>query len=178
MSGIDRQRVVGKSDEELDELTCGICQDILTDPVVTQCCRQTYCTACIHQWLIDNNTCPNDRKTLQLNGLTPAAKMVINLLNKLKVKCENHGFGCETISTIEEMSKHMKICDKNCKSCEKLRENNIKSNNEIKDLKKQLTASRNEVKELRDQIDKMKVTPENTISNQVSLMKKKLFSNI
>ena len=85
MPGIDRQRVVGKDEEELDEFICSICRDIFDEPVVTQCCRQSFCTVCIHQWLVDNNTCPYDRKQLNANQLFPASRMTINLLDKLKV---------------------------------------------------------------------------------------------
>ena len=73
MPGIDRRRVVGKDEEELDEFTCSICQDIFDEPVVTQCCRQSFCTVCINEWLEDNNTCPNDRKGLTVQSTITGA---------------------------------------------------------------------------------------------------------
>ena len=36
MSGIDRLRIVDKPEDQLDELSCGICQDIFTNLVVTR----------------------------------------------------------------------------------------------------------------------------------------------
>src|SRR5437868_9316546 len=131
MPGIDRERIVGKDQDELDEWTCGICHDILDEPVDTQCCRQTYCTICINQWLVDNKSCPNDRKTLYMNGVRPVSRAFMNLLNKLRIKCENHSKGCQTILTIEEMRNHLKTCDKNCISCQKSKETILKKDKEI-----------------------------------------------
>ena len=153
MSGIDRQRIVGKSDDELDELICGICQDIFTDPVVTPCCQQTYCTLCINQWLVNHNTCPNDREHLTMEGLMPSARVVINILNKLSIKCENYLKGCEVVLTIEEMKEHIKTCHKNCDNCKKskalLTQKTIiinKKEDEIAQLKAQLKSIESEIK--------------------------------
>ena len=122
MSGFDRSRVVGVSDEELDEYTCGICLEVFVDPVVTQCCQQTYCRECIYGWLSDNNTCPNDRKELSREGLGPAPRFVVNLLNNMKVKCDFYANGCESVVKMCELSQHIENCNFNanqkCKTCE------------------------------------------------------------
>ena len=150
MPGIDRQRIVDKSEDELDELSCGICQDIFTDPVVTPCCRHTYCSLCIYQWLIGNNSCPNDRQRLSSRDMIPAPRMVINLLNKLKIKCENHSKGCEVIMSIADIDKHLLVCDKNCDSCKSLKTKISESEIRVKKLKTQLVSLENEVKSLRE----------------------------
>ena len=67
MSAPKREDIVGKSGKELDQLVCGICHEIFTDPIVTKCCGQTYCRKCIEKWLNGcifllipgHNTCPN-----------------------------------------------------------------------------------------------------------------------
>ena len=173
MPGIDRQRIVDKSEDELDELTCGICQDIFTEPVVTPCCRQTYCSLCIHQWLIDNNSCPNDRQTLIAKDVIPAARMVINLLSKLKIKCENQSKGCEVIMTIEEMDKHLSVCDKNCDSCKTLKTKISESESEVKQLKTQLVSFENKVKELTEKLEKNESSQQSGLIKQVCFEFKK-----
>ncbi|CAG2167058.1 unnamed protein product [Oppiella nova] len=122
MPGFQRSRVIGVCDEELDEFICGICLEVFVDPVVTQCCQQSYCSECIHNWLSDNNTCPNDRKELSREGIGPAPRLVYNLLNKMQVKCDFYAMGCESVVKMCELSQHIIYCDHNanrkCKSCE------------------------------------------------------------
>ena len=113
MSGLDKSRVVGVSVEELDEYTCGICLEVFVNPVVTQCCQQTYCHECIHNWLSENNTCPNDRKKLRPRGVSPAPRVLVNLLNKMKVKCDFYANGCESVVKMHELSQHIDYCDYN-----------------------------------------------------------------
>ncbi|CAG2180459.1 unnamed protein product, partial [Oppiella nova] len=64
--------------------------------MVTQCCQQCYCRECIHSWLSNSNTCPNDRKRLYREDVCPAPRLVTNLLNKMQVKCEFYDKGCES----------------------------------------------------------------------------------
>ncbi|CAG2164504.1 unnamed protein product [Oppiella nova] len=111
MSGFDRSRVVGVSDEELDEYTCGICLEVFVNPVVTQCCQQTYCHECIHNWLSENNTCPNDRKKIETTRCESGAQ----------VKCDFYANGCESVVKMCELPQHIEYCDYNanrkCKTC-------------------------------------------------------------
>ena len=86
MPGYEKSRFANLNSSEEEELKCGICLRILNDPMVTQYCRQTYCEGCIKQWLTGNYTCPNDRKCLSLSQLSPAPRLVINMLNKLRFK--------------------------------------------------------------------------------------------
>ncbi|CAG2174185.1 unnamed protein product [Oppiella nova] len=102
--GQSLKRVIGVCDEELDEYTCGICLEVFVDPVVTQCCRQTYCSECINGWLSDHNTCPNDGKPL---SVSPAPRVLVNLLNKMHVKCHFNDGGCESVVKMCELAQHM-----------------------------------------------------------------------
>lgn len=108
MTGYDKSRIVDVSSTDLDEFTCCICCGIFNEPVVTQCCRQTYCKVCITEWLTSNQTCPNDRKPLQTNGLSPLPRFVVNLLINMKIKCEHDG--CKTIVKIGELGEHIETC--------------------------------------------------------------------
>jgi hypothetical protein len=65
MTGFELNRFVGLTNNESEEYTCSICQDILRDPIVTNCCLHTFCKECMNSWLETNNTCPFDRKKLE-----------------------------------------------------------------------------------------------------------------
>ena len=122
MKVIDKNNLIGVSEEDINEYSCGICCEIFVNPVSTQCCRQTYCFECINQWLKEHNTCPNDRQPLDRNGLSQPSNALINLFNNLKTKCNYHLNGCKDFIKINELANHLFICDfrpiQMCKTCE------------------------------------------------------------
>ncbi len=69
MSGYELSRFVDLNQSDAEEYTCSICQDIFCNPLVTNCCLQTFCEQCINEWLETNNTCPYDRKKLNKSQL-------------------------------------------------------------------------------------------------------------
>ena len=118
MPGHDKSKIVGWNASDLDEFVCGICHDVLNKPVVTQCCRQSYCRDCIDEWLKGHYTCPNDRKPLTTNRLYEVPRLVINIINKMKIKCHFSDKGCPEVTTIGTKVDHYKICMYNqCKIC-------------------------------------------------------------
>jgi hypothetical protein len=48
MPGYELSTFVGMDQSYAEELTCSICQDILRNPVFTNCCLQTFCEQCIN----------------------------------------------------------------------------------------------------------------------------------
>lgn len=137
MPGIEKKRFIEISDQDLDEFVCGICLAVFVDPVVTQCCRQTYCSDCIKEWLAFGNSCPNDRKPLNMNQLIPAPRIVTNLMNNLKIKCDFQTNGCKSDIQLNELSNHLHICCYNpnnvCKTC-RLNKESDREHNCIEDL--------------------------------------------
>ena len=121
MPGIDRNRVVGVNDQDLDEFTCNLCQQIFVNPLTTQCCRQTYCKDCIHNWLSINSVCPNDRRPVRQQDLIQSPKFVVNILNNMRVKCVHHLNGCPVVQPMNQLGKHVYYCDFKpkllCKTC-------------------------------------------------------------
>ena len=118
MPGHDKTRIVGLEQNQLEEFVCGICQDVLNKPVVTQCCRQSYCRDCIEEWLRGHYTCPNDRQPLTIDGVSEVPRFVINLIDKLKITCDNSDKGCPEVITIGTKKYHLKMCMYNqCKTC-------------------------------------------------------------
>lgn len=107
--------------QELDEFTCSICQHVLSHPVVTQCCRQLFCGQCIKEWLSKNKSCPFDRNTLREEQLTDPPRALLNLLNRLTVKCDFAPDGCSATCTLSDLSEHVTKCELNperaCERC-------------------------------------------------------------
>ena len=156
---IDRNRIVDISNEELNEFTCSICCEIFVNPVFTQCCRQTYCFDCINKWVEENNTCPNDRKSLRSRSLSPAPRVFINLLNNLKVKCNFNSNGCQVISRLEDLAKHSSKCNFKpqiiCQTCG-IRIDDNSQHNCVKDLKLINDSISIEIKRMRKEMSKLK----------------------
>ena len=121
MPGHDKSKIVVRNPDDLDEFICGICQAVLNKPVVTQCCRQSYCKDCIEEWLRGHDTCPNDRQTLTIDGVYEASRLVINLIDKLQIKCDFSDKGCPEVTTIGTKVDHYKTCTFNkCATCGRL----------------------------------------------------------
>jgi hypothetical protein len=85
MSGYELSRFVELSQSECEEYTCSICQDIFRNPVVTNCCLQTFCEQCINEWLETNKTCPYDRKPLNRSELSSPPRSVNLILHNRKL---------------------------------------------------------------------------------------------
>ena len=71
--------------DEIDpDLICGICHDVLQDPVYFRSCEHTFCRKCITQSLRVNPTCPMDRQPQSTRTFCPALRYVKKHLNKLR----------------------------------------------------------------------------------------------
>ena len=92
-----------KSMEE--EITCSICSDIKINPVMCTDCQNSFCSKCISNWKLKNNQCPFKCKSF---NFVPA-RVVKNLISKLKFKCKN---GCNEIISFDNLNKH---CEEECK---------------------------------------------------------------
>ena len=156
MPGYDRDLFVELDETLAEEYTCGICHDIYKSPVVLSCCGQTYCQDCIEEWLENHRTCPNDRRPINRNNLQPAARMVLNLLNKLRIKCDYHAQGCAHVCPLENLNTHLRDqCefnpDRKCKDCGAIK-NQTDDHNCIKVLFEQVTQLRAEINSLSEQL--------------------------
>ena len=109
MAGFDQSRILNPTDE-LGFLACGICLAVLNTPVITPCCREAFCKICITRWVLAKHNCPFDRQPLSQRRLTPAPKLVVSLLNRLQIQCENHEKGCNAELTVERVADHQKDC--------------------------------------------------------------------
>ncbi|KAI8063528.1 hypothetical protein BC940DRAFT_307430 [Gongronella butleri] len=99
---------VGTVDSNLE---CIICQDVLSDPVVTPC-DHTFCKDCITQAVRVTSRCPVDRKHLTASCLKPASRIIVNILNELPVHCMRQSRGCTYQCQVQLMKHHVENeCD-------------------------------------------------------------------
>ena len=126
MSGYDCDRMVGVSQEQLDEVSCAICHGVFNDPVTVDCCQQSFCRQCITQWISTKNICPTDRTTLTRDMLKPVPKALKNLIQQFGIKCIYESDGCSMVATIGTLDSHLNTCqfksNTECKICGLIRE--------------------------------------------------------
>ena len=167
--GFELGRFVGDVDEEL---LCPICGLVLDSPLQIKDCEHCFCGACIQEWLKHQRVCPVDRSPIppspcegssssSLGGsMGPAPRILRNLLSRLRIKCENEGFGCQTITSIEGLQAHLNQCqfnprrpvdcDKGCGSVIPL--DKLPYHNCVKDLSVKVNTQSAIIKTLSDQV--------------------------
>lgn len=69
-----------------DELHCKLCRSPCLDPVVLGCCGYMLCRGCGQQ--LQSPTCPFCRCVLDQSKLHPPQRIIINMLDKVEVKCK------------------------------------------------------------------------------------------
>lgn len=92
-----------------DDLTCSICRDVLEDPVQAPC-EHAFCRSCIEGWMVQETTCPEDRRPISESSLQPLFRYMRNDLNRLRLKCRNYARGCEHICELEFIEAHERDC--------------------------------------------------------------------
>ena len=95
-------------DEVSDRFHCSICTKILRDPHLAVCCGQHFCESCLDQWFTrqGKESCPHCRAEEE------AFKHVIHKglrseINELKIRCSNHGGGCQWTGELGALKKHL-----------------------------------------------------------------------
>jgi hypothetical protein len=117
--GLPADRIVSSDGSSTDLITCLICHDILWKPVTCELCENSFCTACITAWLGKNktNVCPNNCDYRQRQRVP---LLLVQLLSKLKLTCENNMNGCREVLAYESLEQHQLHCGfemKQCKGC-------------------------------------------------------------
>ena len=110
--GYDVNRFQGDVDEEL---MCSICGGVLEEPVQAPLCEHAFCTACIHEWLNHQSSCPVDRQVITAMQLKPVPRILKNLLSRLTINCTNADFGCASLMKLDTLNHHLSECEHNPK---------------------------------------------------------------
>lgn len=96
-----------------DELKCPICEKVLEAPVQGVHCEHLFCLNCIKLWLKNSLVCPLDRRPLLPSQLQPAPRIILRLLNNLKIRCNYHDYGCLMKLKLSELKQHVRVCPYN-----------------------------------------------------------------
>ena len=98
-------------EHEVDsKLLCPICSNVLKDPV--QCRNEHYfCRSCIKKHLHENSeTCPVCQNHLTEEILTKPPRLLTNMLECLKIRCDHANRGCRELIKLEFLPQHVKSC--------------------------------------------------------------------
>ena len=152
--GYDLDRFTCDIDEELK---CPICCGVLEDPLQGTGCEHVYCRKCIVEWMNNSETCPVDRNHLKPNQLQVIPRIVRNLLNHLRIKCDFHHSGCPEVVRLEELPIHRSNCTFNPEHpvpCPKLcgasvPKNILDKHDCIRDLRSLLFTQQKEISDLK-----------------------------
>ncbi|KAI9871216.1 MAG: hypothetical protein M1830_003192 [Pleopsidium flavum] len=98
-----------------DNLMCAICHSPFVNPVRLRCdhvfCQECLNTALRHQPKEARN-CPSCRSVVENDPSIPMPRMVLRMLDELKVKCPNKTLGCRDIVTRGFVQHHVeKYCE-------------------------------------------------------------------
>jgi hypothetical protein len=132
------------SDKIPVELTCVICQHLVTNAHSIDACGHTYCKTCIIQWTKIKKSCPSCATTIKMKQIRPS-KILDRMINDIKVSCpfcewtgDNMGFRahidpvnkkmrcntmaitctkCDEIMTSDSVNTHKSTCPKRLVPC-------------------------------------------------------------
>lgn len=110
-----------------DEFLCGICRDVLNDPVKCRADHQ-FCRNCICEWLNNHDNCPDCRRNLSVDTLIDDQSFKDQINLKL-VSCktnlddyiQNFEFYnvCEWTGQLQQLETHMSNCQHSkCPHCQ------------------------------------------------------------
>jgi len=114
--GIPMDLLEASNNKLKDYITCGICLDILLNPICCRNCKKKYCKNCIFRYKINNNQnkCPNCRQNFEIIEIDHTTK---DILNDIKLKCYFYKKGCKELLIYDNFIKHINICEKGEYKC-------------------------------------------------------------
>ena len=97
-----------------DRFVCQICTRVLRSPHLAVCCGQHFCDSCLDKWFTrqGKEICPHRRAEGEaLHHVIH--KGLRSEINQLKIRCSNHGEGCQWTGELGELETHLES-DKGC----------------------------------------------------------------
>ena len=89
---------------------CEVCELILRDPQITQCCKKYVCKPCIAKEVENGAPCPVPSCQNQCMKKTFPDRDLYHDIHKSKVYCTSKESGCEWVDTLENLEKHLLEC--------------------------------------------------------------------
>ena len=93
-----------KQPPESVQYECPVCQLVLREPYVVDCCGQNFCRACIKRIQADEKPCPTCK---QSGFLAISDQKHQRSLYPLRVQCSHEKEGCQWIGQLGELDKHL-----------------------------------------------------------------------
>ncbi|ORZ02189.1 hypothetical protein BCR43DRAFT_481162 [Syncephalastrum racemosum] len=95
-------------DEPIPDLLCGVCQDVLDDPIQVRCPEDhIFCAKCIGSYVKQNTSCPLCMTPLDQTAFQPS-KFVQRQIGRLRTRCLHHDAGCPWQGVLSD--DHWKTC--------------------------------------------------------------------
>ena len=91
-------------------LHCGVCMNVLKDPVMCRRNEHLYCRSCITPHLMNSQTCPTCMEPLTVETLGQASRGIRSLLAELKIRCEFYNRGCGEFIELGNLESHLRDC--------------------------------------------------------------------
>ena len=91
-------------------LHCGVCMNVLKDPVMCRQNEHLYCRDCIIPHLMNSQTCPTCMEPLTVETLSQAPRGIRSLLAELKIRCEFYDRGCGEFIELGNLESHLRDC--------------------------------------------------------------------
>ena len=95
-------------DKISERFNCNICTKVLRNPHLAVCCGQHFCESCLNEWFTrqGKESCPHCRA--EGEGFNHVIhKGVRSEINQLKIKCINHGEGCQWTGELGGLKQHL-----------------------------------------------------------------------
>ncbi len=89
---------------------CGICYNVLKEPVTCQRNEHYFCRACITKHLKNSPTCPTCQEKLTPETITQAPRILRNCLDELNIHCDYSDRGCQEIIPLAQLQDHVDEC--------------------------------------------------------------------
>lgn len=106
--GLEVERFVALGELQ-DDLSCVICHNIFSEPVITPC-GHGFCKQCILRWFEVERSCPTCRKGVYKLCKPPI--FVSKILGRQRLECCYKDKGCQEVLTIDALSIHQENCSK------------------------------------------------------------------
>lgn len=110
--GIDKNRFTNV-DILIDKFLCGICEDVVSDPILTKDCEHYLCRACV---TADINICPTCASIFE--GYSEIGVALKRIYSKIKLRCTYRL--CNEVLSIENYVEHELKCPEGFYECPQL----------------------------------------------------------
>ena len=153
-------------EHEVDsKLLCPICTNVLKDPV--QCRNEHYfCRSCIKKHLHENSeTCPVCQDHLTEETLTKPPRLLTNMLECLKIRCDHANRGCRELIKLEFLPQHVKSCGYSPTRCTNPGCSQVFNQHEKERHEKQVDQLVKDMKEVKDDVKQMKLNQDEFLRN-------------